>query len=132
MTRQGQVEWFHGSPERLHSIRVGSTITRERGLARVFSHKPSIVSQDHDGSGGLILRHTGRMPGFLYRIAEQVGAQDVDPHPTTTLSPGQEWLTRRELRVELLEATAVVEEELLSEVEVRDLLARARKEVDAP
>ena len=37
--------WYHGSPLQLKRLRAGSTITQDRDLARVFSHKPSLVSQ---------------------------------------------------------------------------------------
>ena len=46
------LEWFHGSPLRLETLTTGSTITPLRDLARVFSHKPALVSLD-DAGGSL-------------------------------------------------------------------------------
>ena len=36
--------WYHGSPLVLEVLATDSTITRNRDLARVFSHRPTIVS----------------------------------------------------------------------------------------
>ncbi len=102
--------WFHGSPLALTELLAGSTITQDRALARVFSHKPALVAVDDRG----VRRHNGRRPGFLYRIAEPVGPADLTPVPGSTLGPGQEWLIARPLRVTLIERTAPIPEELLS------------------
>ena len=112
--------WYHGSPYELNSIRAGSTITHDRDLARVFSHKPPVVSMADDGA----IQHTGTTPGYLYRVGEPVGAEDVTPHPNSSMPPGKEWLTRRELRVALIGPTAVRAEEWLSEAEVAELRRR--------
>jgi hypothetical protein len=112
--------WYHGSPSELTSIRAGSTITHDRDLARVFSHKPPIVSMADDGS----IRHTGTLPGYLYRVDEPVGAEDIYPHPRSSMPPGAEWLTRRELRLALIGPTEVREEERLDEEEVAELRRR--------
>jgi hypothetical protein len=109
--------WYHGSPLQLTTLRAGSTITRNRDVARVFSHKPPIVSMDDDGT----IRHTGTVPGYLYRIDEPLGPEDVYPHPRTTMQPGLEWLTRRELRLSLIGPTEVREEERLTEEQVAEL-----------
>ena len=103
--------WYHGSPLQLTVLRAGSTITRNRDLARVFSHKPRLVSIGDDGA----LQHTGTLPGYLYRIDEPLGPEDVTPHPRTTMPVGLEWLTRRELRLALIGPTEVREEEFLTE-----------------
>jgi len=116
--------WYHGSPLELTTIRKGSTITQERDLARVFSHKPPLVSIDDDGS----IKHTGRQPGYLYVVAEDVAPDDVMPHPRTTMRPGDEWLTTREMRVELICPTVPVPEELLSDQELTDLRERLREQ----
>ena len=109
--------WYHGSPYELTTLRAGSTITQDRDLARVFSHKPPIVSMGDDGS----LQHTGTAPGYLYRIDEPVGAEDVYPHPNSTMPPGAEWLTRRELRLTLLGPNVVRDEERLTEQDIAEL-----------
>jgi hypothetical protein len=115
--------WYHGSPYELTALRAGSTITRDREVARVFSHKPPLVSIGDDGQ----IQHTGTLPGYLYRIDEPVGPEDVYPHPRTTMAPGVEWLTRRDLRLALLGRTAVREEERLSEAELEALRRRAEE-----
>ena len=51
--------WYHGSPLELRVLREGSTITQDRHLATVFSHKPTVVSMEDDGR----LRHNGTQPG---------------------------------------------------------------------
>ena len=112
--------WYHGSPLKLATLRAGSTITQDRDLARVFSHKPPIVSRADDGA----LQHTGTRPGYLYRIDEPVGAEDVYPHPHSSMGPGLEWLTRRALRLALICSTTVRDEERLSEEQVAELRKR--------
>ncbi|RIK31035.1 MAG: hypothetical protein DCC55_36855 [Chloroflexi bacterium] len=117
--------WYHGSPTKLTSLRTGSTITQDRELARIFSHKPGLVSQDVDGAGKLILKHNGTQPGYLYRLVEPIGPADIEPHPASTMAAGQEWLTRCELQVELVEPTIIDPAEVLSIAEVVALYERA-------
>ena len=116
--------WYHGSPFELRTIRKGSTITQKRELARVFSHKPPVVSIDDDGN----IKHSGTQPGYLYVIAEDIKPGDVTPHPRTTMEPGDEWLTTRELRVRFLGATMPRPEEHLSEADIAALLKRHRSQ----
>ena len=118
--------WYHGSPAVLVSLVLGSTITQDEDLAMVFSHKPAVVSQWEDTSGKKRLKHTGKQPGYLYRIAEDVLPEDVCPHPRTAMEPGQEWLTCRELRVELIRPTEIVVGELLSDDDFEELKLRGR------
>lgn len=113
--------WYHGSPAVLSSLAPGSTITQDRNLARVFSHKPPLVSQWVDEHSQRRFKHSGRQPGYLYHIVEDVTPQDVYAHPRTTMDPEQEWLTRRALRIELLESTRPKAEEVLSTEEVETL-----------
>jgi len=110
--------WYHGSPLVLDLLACGSTITRNRDLARVFSHRPAIVSWEDDGR----LRHNGRLPGYLYLIAEQLDPGDLQPHPRSSMPPGAEWLTQRPLRLALLEPTTVYPQEFLSDEDVRALM----------
>jgi hypothetical protein len=109
--------WYHGSPLQLTMLRAGSTITRDRDVARVFSHKPPIVSMNDDGT----ILHTGTAPGYLYRIDEALEPEDAYPHPRTTMPPGLEWLTRRELRLSLIGPTVVREEERLTGARMAEL-----------
>ena len=112
--------WYHGSPFELTVLRVGSTITQRCDLARIFSHKPMIVSFEDDGR----IRHNGTQPGYLYIIDEAVSLEDIEAHPRTTMGPADEWLTHRELRVRLLGVVEPQPEELLTEVELEDLRQR--------
>ncbi|GAG23995.1 unnamed protein product, partial [marine sediment metagenome] len=104
----------------LTAIRKGSTITQDRDLARVFSHRPTLVSISHD-AGIDRIRHDGTVPGFLYRIAEDLRPGDVYPHPHSSMGAGKEWLTSRELRVILVGPTEIVEQERLTQKEIEAL-----------
>ena len=113
--------WYHGSPLVLGVLRVGSTITQWRDLARVFSHKPPIVCISDSGD----IQHNGVKPGYLYEISEPIGPDDVYLHPRTTMAPGDEWLTTRELRLRLIAETAVCRDEFLSPQDIEALKRRA-------
>lgn len=78
--------WYHGSPLQLHILRKASTITQKRELARIFSHKPTIVSVSDNGQ----IKHNGTTPGYLYVIVDQVHPRDVVAHPHTTMEAGDE------------------------------------------
>jgi hypothetical protein len=112
--------WYHGSPYQLAVLREGSTITRDRHLAEVFAHKPTIVSMEDDGT----IRHNGVAAGYLHRVVDPVEEHDVYPHPRSSMAPGKEWLTRRELRVELIGPVELREEERLSEQDLEALRKR--------
>lgn len=91
--------WFHGSNVKLTTLRTGSTVTQWRELAEAFSHKPSTLYYEDDGS----IFHNGTEPGFLYVVDEPVELDNtVYQHPRSTMEPGMEFLTRRELRLKLL------------------------------
>ena len=109
--------WYHGSPLVIEVLRAGSTITQWRELARVFSHKPPIVCITDDRE----LQHGGELPGYLYEIDEPIDVGDVIPHPRTTMGPGDEWLTNRELRLRLIDETRVRPEEVLSGADIEAL-----------
>ena len=113
--------WYHGSPLKLDVLRAGSTVTQWRDLARVFSHKPAVVSISDDRR----IQHNGTQPGHLYEIAEPVAREDVAQHLRTTMGPGDEWLTRRELRLRLACETALRPEEHLSDADIEALKRRA-------
>jgi hypothetical protein len=71
------------------------------------------------------------MGGLPHQIAEEIRPGDVYPHPETTMAPGQEWLTTRELRVQLICPTQLVAEELLAAAEIEELqhkIAESRRE----
>jgi hypothetical protein len=115
--------WYHGSPEVLDVLRAGSTITQDRELARVFSHRPTLVSVDDAGEIRQI-KHNGTELGYLYRIAEEIAPQDVTPHPRSAMEFGKEWLTGRALRLTLVEPTQPVREEMLTDEEIEALRQR--------
>jgi len=119
-----QEPWYHGSPLVLTELMSGSTITQDRDLARVFSHKPTVVAQDVSADGERFIQHNGTQTVYLYLIAEPLAAQDLAPHPETTMGPGQEWLITRPVRLSLLEKTTPQSEELLSETMLHELRAR--------
>jgi hypothetical protein len=112
--------WYHGSPLRLNTLRQGSTITQKRELARIFSHRPSIVSVFDDGQ----IKHNGAMPGYLYVIVDEIQSGDVVAHPQTTMEEGDEWLTTRELRLQLLCTTEPLSSEVLTDEDYAWLKAR--------
>ncbi len=118
--------WYHGSPLELSELLAGSTITPDRDLARVFSHKPLLVSLEDQDGRILSIRHDGSLPGYLYGIDEEVGPEDVLPHPNSSMPAGLEWLTQRPLRLRLLEPTSPRPEETFSEQEKKDLYERIR------
>ncbi|MBO3802451.1 MAG: hypothetical protein JTT11_01020 [Candidatus Brockarchaeota archaeon] len=53
--------WYHGPPLKLEFVRRGSTIAQDRELARVFSHKHTIVFISDDGK----IKRDGKVAGFL-------------------------------------------------------------------
>lgn len=111
--------WFHGSPLELGELQTGSTITPSRDLARVFSHKPELVSLGTDGC----IRHNGLVPGYLYAISEEVRSLDITPHPGARM-PGLEWLTTRPLPLRLIHQTTPRSTEMLTAEEQLALQAR--------
>ena len=115
--------WYHGSPLELSTLRMGSTITQKRELARIFSHKPGIVSVSDSGQ----FKHDGTSPGYLYIIRAEIQPRDVMPHPQSTMNAGDEWLTTRELRLELLGRIDLEQAEQLTDEDyemLRDKISR--------
>ncbi|MEZ4707039.1 MAG: hypothetical protein R3A44_07540 [Caldilineaceae bacterium] len=114
--------WYHGSQQPLSILRIGSSITQDYDIARVFSHRPALFSFEDDGS----FKHNGNANGYLYVIDEPIHAADVYPHPHPINKEKWEWLTKRELKVHLLEHTAVRAAERLSDDDVADIWRRQR------
>ena len=123
MIKEEEGHWYHGSPYELKVLRKGSTITKMRDLARIFSHKPEIVSIDNNGH----ILHTGVQPGYLYQITETVTSEDVVPHPRSTMQSGYEWIINRPLKVSLLCVTIPCPDERLSEEDIEVLSASQTK-----
>jgi hypothetical protein len=118
MSHKKEKIWFHGSPLELETLRKGSTITLIEKLAQIFSHKPGIVSVSDDGE----IKHDGKLKGRVYRIAEEVTADDIYEHPKS--STGWEWLTNRELKLEFLYEISCSLDDILTDSEVKELKTR--------
>lgn len=73
-------------------------------MAEAFSHQPSGLGYDDDG----LIRHNGIEKGYLYIVDEQIVVDvDVYQHPTTTMDLNAEFLTKRPLKVRLIEELEV-------------------------
>ena len=112
-----RLPWYHGSQQEIALLQVGSSISQDRDIARIFSHRPAIVSQEENGTK----KHNGTTPGYLYVIDEEIRSEDVYAHPHPVNESRWEWLTTRELRVQLLELTQVQAEEFLTDDEIAEL-----------
>ena len=113
--------WFHGSSLELETLRKGSTVTQFEKLAQIFSHKPSIVSVSDNGE----IKHNGKVKGRVYRIAEEVTADDIFRHPES--STGWEWITDKEFKLEFLYEISNSPDDVLSESEIEELKKRKGK-----
>lgn len=128
--RGDSLTWYHGSQQALKVLRIGSSITKSRDLAKAFSHRPSIVSiscPDEFPADDCRVKHNGVTPGYLYVVSEQIDPRDMYPHPHPVNADGWEWLTRRELKLTFIEKTTVTDRERLTEAEIADL-RRKQKE----
>lgn len=113
--------WYHGSPQKLTTLRAGSTVTQDRELARIFSHKPALVVGEETNKRW---RHTGAFTkGFLHRIVGPVAKNDIEPVPGSRIAPGLEWNTRREFALELDAMTEIDPAELITKSELLRLAA---------
>ena len=91
--------WYHGSDTVFSDLRPDSTITQWRELAEAFSHKPTCLSYDDDGT----ISHNGTAKGYLYVIDEPIAVgPDVYQHPRTVMDENAEFLTARPLKVRLV------------------------------
>lgn len=91
--------WYHGSDRLFTQLREGSTVTQWRALAEAFSHKPSVLGYDDDGT----IFHNGTAHGYLYLIDEDIAVnRDIYQHPNTSMDPNAEFLTTRPLKVTLI------------------------------
>lgn len=115
--------WFHGSPEPLDTLRVGSSITPTETVARGFSHKPEFLSIDNDGAA---IHHNGTRAGYLYQVDEMLTPNDVEIHSATPKDLWFEWLVKRPVRVKLLRETQVLDSERLTEAELIEIRARQK------
>ena len=96
---EADAPWYHGSNLKLTELRAGSTITQWRELAEAFSHKPTSLCYDDDGT----ITHNGAEKGYLYVIDEPVViGQDIYQHPRTAMNQNAEFLTNRSLKVRMI------------------------------
>ena len=109
--------WYHGSQQELTKLKVGSSITQNRNVAKAFSHRPSLLTQSEGGT----VKHDGVTPGYLHIVADEIGPDDVHPHPHPVNITRWEWLTNRELKLELIEQTVVTDEERLTAQEIAEI-----------
>ena len=122
--------WYHGSQQKLTKLRIGSSITQYRNVAKAFSHGPSLVSMSDGGeslSDKLRLKHNGFTSGYLYVVSDEIGPDDVYPHPHPVNVGRWEWLTNRELNLELIEQTIVTDSERLTDEDIAEI-RRKQKE----
>ena len=124
--------WYHGSQQRLTTLRAGSSITQNRNVAKAFSHRPSKVAMSYGGDGepGIHdwnVRHDGVTPGFLYAVTDEIAACDVRPHPHPVNASRFEWLTNRKLRLALIAETVVTDSERLTDEEILELKRKQRE-----
>ncbi|MEZ4676241.1 MAG: hypothetical protein R2932_18610 [Caldilineaceae bacterium] len=115
--------WYHGSQQELTILRVGSSVTQDRDIARIFSHRPGISTVEDDGT----YRHNGQAPGYLHIVDEPITAADVEPHPHPINASKWEWLTKRVIKVRLVEQPALRTAELLTEEELAVFRARQQR-----
>ena len=106
--------WYHGSQQELTKLRVGSSITQNRNVAKAFSHRPSLVSFSDGGN----VKHNGVTPGYLYAVSDDIGPDDVHPHPHPANATRWEWLTKRALKLEFIERTTAMDSERLTDEEI--------------
>ena len=108
MTRGPHTEWYHGSPLRLDVVAAGSTVTPVIQLARAFAHKPTSLGVNFSEDGGPVtITHNGALPGFLYRVVVDDRVADLEQHPDSGFSLGEEVLATRDLPLEFIEELPV-------------------------
>jgi hypothetical protein len=73
------------------------------------------------------VKHNGVTPSYLYAVSDEIGPNDVHPHPHPANADRWEWLTNRELKLELIEQTIVTDRESLTDEEIAEL-RRKQKE----
>ena len=72
-------------------------------------------------SDKLRVKHNGATPGYLYVVADDIGPDDVYPHPHPANADRWEWLTNRELKLKLIEQTTAMDQERLTDQEIAEI-----------
>ena len=123
--RDGGSPWYHGSQQRLTTLRAGSSVTQNSDVAKAFSHRPSLMSMTQPEEGEQwSVRHDGTTPGYLYVVAEEIGAGDARPHPHPVNLSRWEWLTNRDVKLQFIEETHVTDGEKLTDDQIAELRRR--------
>ena len=107
--------WYHGSPHRLTVLRQGSWVTQFRELAKAFSHRPTLMSLADDCAQ---VKHDGKVPGYLYAVAEAVAPEDISYLRDTAQA---HWQTQRDLRLRLVAELPVDDPPQLNDDEIAAL-----------
>ena len=118
-----KLTWYHSSQQELTTLRIGSSITQNRNVAKAFSHSPSLLTMSERGT----VKHDSVTPGYLYTVAHDIGPDDVHPHPHPVNATRWEWLTDRELKLKLIEQTIVTDEERLTDQEIAEIKRKQRE-----
>lgn len=124
--------WYHGSQQKLTTLRAGSSITQNRSVAKAFSHRPSLVAMSYGGEGEpqpdeWKVRHNGVTLGYLYAVADEIGPDDARPHPDPINTSRWAWLTNRDLKLELIEETVLTANERMTDEEITALERKQRE-----
>ena len=96
-------------------LRKGSWVTQFKEVAKAFSHKPSLLSLADDCQ---TVKHNGRLPGFLYRVAESLQPEDVSYLRDTART---HWQASRDLQLELVTPLSLSDPPLLTDEEIAAL-----------
>ena len=105
--------WYHGSAERLEVLKTGGSASPILEIAAAFSHRPPEVGFETRHCGdvySVIVRHSGKLPGYLYRVRVDDPARDLRPHPKAGQPIGWEMLTTRPLALEFVRELPLAEE----------------------
>ena len=113
--------WFHGSSERLTSLRTGSWVTPFKELAKAFSHKPTCISISDDDFRNV--RHDGNIAGYLYVVSEPLSTGDLRELEGTDQS---HWETTRKLKIKYVSDVPLVDSEMLTDPEIAELSKKHR------
>ena len=73
------------------------------------------------------VRHNGIEPGYLNVVVDETEPDDVRPHPHPVNVARWEWLTNRDLRLQLIEETVVSDREKLPDIEVAAVRRKQRE-----
>lgn len=95
--------WYHGSPYEIEVLKTGSSVTRNKQLAIAFSHKPTQLSVNDDGT----IIHNGSVKGYLYSIDEEIEDNNLKVHQACEEKDPWEWITKREYKLKLIKKTDI-------------------------